>query len=333
MKVYNYTQTMTLNKELKDYLQEIRNRRNFHPQEYIERKIEYINWYMNKFHLSACVVAISGGIDSAVVLGLLQKAKSKKDSPIKKIIPVLLPCIDSNGVTNQSTATEKGLELCGSLHLKSYTIHLDKIVNQIQNSTDTIFNIQADDWATGQLIPYTRTAILYYITSLLNQVGYKPILCGTTNFSEGGYLGYVGKASDGMVDLQIISDIYKSEVFQIAKELNIPMSIRKAIPTGDMYDNRSDEEVFGAPYDFVEIYTFYLQLTGEERKKVYKSFHADTRELFDMYASHLENLHCYNLHKYIAKSAAIHLDIYNTGVDGGWDNHKESIDILREEIK
>lgn len=323
MKVYNEQSDKSISKQLKSILDKIRKERNFNAKEYIEQKSNLLNKYMNKYGLKACVIAISGGIDSAVVLGIIKKASEKKDSPIKKIIPILLPVMKSTGVTNQSVATTRGRELCKKLELKPYIIDLTSVNNEIRNSLEPVIGIEGEDWAIGQLAPYSRTPILYYTTSLLNQAGYGAIICGTTNRDEGAYLGYIGKASDGMVDVQIISDIHKSEVYHVAKELEIPKSIIEATPSGDMYDSRTDETVFGASYDFVELYLNYLNMEETEKEKLISSLDEKSKEQFDFYAKNLENLHRYNLHKYIAKSPAIHLDLYDSSVKGGWDNYFE----------
>ncbi len=321
MKVYNEQSDKSLNEQLINALKAIRANRNFNAKEYIEQKSNLINQYMNKYGLKACVVAISGGIDSAIVLGIIKRASEKAYSPIKKIVPMLLPVMKSTGVTNQNEATKRGKELCEKLKLKPYIIELSKINTEIRNALEPEIGIKGEDWAIGQLAPYSRTPILYYTTSLLNQAGFGAIICGTTNKDEGAYLGYVGKASDGMVDVQIISDIHKSEVYQVAKELEIPKSIIEVIPSGDMYDNRTDETVFGAPYDFVELYLNYLNMEDSEKEKLINSLDNESKEQFNFYAKNLENLHRYNLHKYIAKSPAIHLDLYESCVKGGWDNY------------
>ena len=321
MKVYNEQSDKLISEQLMKVLSNIRKNRNFNAKEYIEQKSNLLNKYMNKYGLKACVVAISGGIDSAIVLGIIKKASEKSDSPIKRIIPMLLPVMKSTGVTNQSEATERGKELCERLQLKPYIVELSKINTEIRNALETEIGIKGEDWAIGQLAPYSRTPILYYTTSLLNQAGFGAIICGTTNKDEGAYLGYVGKASDGMVDVQIISDIHKSEVYQVAIELSIPESIIEVTPSGDMYDNRTDETVFGASYDFVELYLNYLNMEDKEKEQLIYNLDEKSKEQFDFYAKNLENLHRYNLHKYMAKSPAIHLDLYDSSVKGGWDNY------------
>ena len=321
MKVYNEQSDKKISEQLKSILNEIRNKRNFNAVEYIEQKSDLLNKYMNKYGLKACVIAISGGIDSAIVLGIVKRASEKENSPIKKIIPMLLPIMKSTGVTNQNEATNRGKELCESLGLKPYIIDLSSINNEIRNCLEPVIGISGEDWAIGQLGPYSRTPILYYTTSLLNQDGYGSIICGTTNKDEGAYLGYVGKASDGMVDIQLISDIHKSEVYAVARELNIPESIINVTPSGDMYDNRTDETVFGASYDFVELCLNYLNMQENDKKNLIDSLDQESKEQFEFYSKNLENLHKYNLHKYMAKSPAIHLDLYDSGVKGGWDSY------------
>ena len=330
MKVYNEQSDKNLSEQLKEIQKEIRKKRNFNPKEYIEQKSNLLNEYMNKYGLKACVIAISGGIDSAVVLGIVKKASEQTNSPIKKIMPMLLPILKSTGVTNQNEATNRGKELCEKLDLKPYIIDLTSVNNEIRKSLEPVIEIKGEDWAIGQLGPYSRTPVLYYTTSLLNQEGFGAIICGTTNKDEGAYLGYVGKASDGMVDVQVISDIHKSEVYQVAHELGIPKSIIKATPSGDMYDSRTDETVFGASYDFVELYLNYLNMEDSEKEKLISSLDENSKEQFDFYAKNLENLHKYNLHKYMAKSPAVHLDLFESSVKGGWDSYYK---VLREWLR
>ena len=77
---------------------------------------------------------------------------------------------------------------------------------------------------------------LYSITAMLTTYNMRSVIVGTTNRDEGLYLGYIGKASDGMVDLQPISDLHKSQVRLVAKYLDVPQSILDVTPTGDMFD-------------------------------------------------------------------------------------------------
>ena len=321
MKVYNAKSDKPMTEQLHEVVDKIRLEKNFNAKDYVEKKAKVINEYMSKFNLKACVVAISGGIDSAVVLGIINYAFKQKNSPIKKVIPLLLPITKSTGVTNQEDATIRGKELCDKLGLKSYVVDLSRINTTIREDLETVLGIKGEDWAIGQLGPYSRTPILYYTTSLLSQEGMNAIICGTTNKDEGTYLGYIGKASDGMVDVQIISDIHKSEVYKVGEYLDIPRSIMEVTPSGDMYDNRSDETVFGAPYDFVELYLNYLNYDENKKRELLNFLDKDSKEQFNFYAKNLENLHKYNLHKYMGCSPAIHFDLWDSSVKDGWEGY------------
>ncbi len=325
MKVYNKQSTKPVCDEILALIENLREEKGFNAKEYIDKKAELLNRYLKKFNLSACVVAVSGGIDSAIVLAIVDYASKLEGSPIKKIVPLLLPIIKSVGVTNQDKATERGEELCQKLGLPAYVIDLSKINTLIRTTLEGTISIEGKPWAIGQLGPYSRTPILYYTTSLLCQEGLNAVVCGTTNRDEGTYLGYIGKASDGMVDLQIISDLHKSEVYKVAKELNVPKSIIEVSPSGDMYDNRTDEMVFGAPYDFVEYYLNYINFDEEEKSKILSSLSKQAREQFELYAENLENMHRYNLHKYMSKSPAIHLDLWDCSAKDGWGNFNQAI--------
>jgi NAD+ synthase (glutamine-hydrolysing) len=329
MKVYNPNFSEGLEPDLMQCLRRLQNKRGFDVDKYVQKKTYILNEYMRRCKLSACVVAVSGGIDSAVTLGLVCRAAKLQDSPIKKIIAVSLPIFNAEAATNQKEALEKSKELAKTYGIDPVAIDLTEVFMLMKNKVDLSSKMKGSPWASGQLVAYIRTPALYYLTSLLTQEGYSAVLCGTTNRDEGAYLGYVGKASDGMVDLQLISDLHKSEVYKLAEFLKIPENIKKAVPTGDMYDGRADEEVFGAPYDFVELYLLYKSIKDEkDRLKLRKNWSKKAADQFEQLAGNLEKLHNYNAHKYFVGSPAVHLDIYESGVPGGWPERKSILEII-----
>lgn len=284
-------------------LAEYRKNRGFNVEKYVELKVKLLNTYMNRSGLKAVVVATSGGIDSAVVLALCKKASESNGI---RVVSVSLPSYHNRGVVNQTRATEYAQKLCEKLNVEHMTIDVNHSVEVISMYVREGFGMDktASNWAYGQLTPYTRTPFLYYITTILKEQGFPAVLVGTTNRDEGAYLGYVGKASDGMVDIQLISDLHKSEVRAVAKYLGVTDEILNVTPTGDMFDGRCDEELFGATYDFVELY-----LQNRVSCKA---------------ADNLEKMHRYNSHKYFVGSPAVHLDLYESGVEGGWPLQFES---------
>lgn len=294
--------------DLEQRLLAYRRLRRFDSGGYVEGKARLINCYLKRYGLSACVVGVSGGVDSALVLALLSWAAGKPDSPIRRVIAALAPIHESSGATNQERATLLGRQVAESYPVEIATVDLSMSQQSLKQAVDRGLKVDGQPWATGQLASYLRTPALYYLAALLAQEGFPAVVCGTTNRDEGAYIGFFGKASDGMVDLQLIGDIHKSEVREAARWLRVPEVVIEAVPTGDTYDGRVDEEMIGAPYDFLELYQASLE--GAAR--------LPSGEPFDGWARAVEDLHQRNLHKYLASSPAVFLDIYPRAVPGGW---------------
>lgn len=273
-------------------LAQFRTKRNFNANKYIKLKSLLIDRYIKNNNLNTVVVGISGGIDSAIVLALLIEAQ--KLGNLKNIIPVCLPAVHSNGVSNQKDVIEKAFNLCRHFGLQLLCQDISLTVEEIEKH----FNNDKSPWASGQLVSVLRVSYFNYIATISTQQNNRAIIAGTANRSE-IYLGYTGKYSDLMVDIQIITDLFKSEVFQVAKKLNIPQSILDATPRGDVFDASSDETVFGATYDAVELYT-YSKFSGQA-------------------ANNIEALRKYNKHKFKVGSPAVHLDLYESGFSDVWN--------------
>jgi NAD+ synthetase len=318
MNIHNEQSGTALLPELRDILSRAREGRRFDSARVAHDKAQRLNEYLSAFGLKSCVVGVSGGVDSAVVLGLVALAAKLPHTPIQRIIPVLLPVFTPGFATGQDSATLRGIEVCHAFGVPPVELNLSQPFDCLKETVESAFGAIGSGWAGGQLVAYTRTPALYYLTSLLSEAGTPGVLVGTTNKDEGAYLGYFGKASDGLVDIQLISDLHKSEVFALARELGVPSSIQQITPTGDMYDGRVDEEVFGAPYDFVEMFLQSLA-APEQWNLLIEGVSSNAQNQFKDLSLRLEALHRYNKHKYLGKSPAVHLDLLDARIPGGWD--------------
>ena len=328
MKYYGHGE-VNLTEGLEKLLQETRKIRAFEPKKYLEDKKELFLDYIEKYGITHTVVALSGGVDSSLVYAMLNYFKAES-TQLKDVVGICLPAYENSGVTNQTELVKKVEKLMNQFGYDYKEYNMTPVVSAIdtqfkENHSDLWTK---DDWALGQVVSYARTPVYYYITSLLSAKGFRSVVVGTTNKSEGAYLGYFGKASDGLVDIQLISDLFKNEVYELAVYLNVPIEILQATPTGDMYDNRSDEEVFGTSYEFVEIYTYFLEnIKGDFKKE--KEFYMKINDSLDTFLKNkdtLEDLHSYNGHKYLGHSPAVHMDIIlgTENIQNGWKyyNHK-----------
>lgn len=105
------------------------------------------------------------------------------------------------------------------------------------------------------------------------------LVCGTGNKVEDFGIGFYTKYGDGGVDVSPIADLYKTEVYELARVLDLPESIKNAIPTDGLWDTeRTDEQQIGATYPELEkIQKEYgskteADYTGRDLE-VYKIFH------------------------------------------------------------
>lgn len=338
MEIRNHATDMQMHPKLYEALGYARQERCFSAEDIIRQKVDLLNEYYRQSGLKSAVVAVSGGLDSAVVLGLVARAQQEPNSPIERIVAVTMPAVLSQGVTGQDNAARLARHVCQAFAVEPFRIDIGPIVKSITSAVEDQLghpglreNIGTADpkpiWARGQAVSYARTPTYYYITSVLAAQGQPGLVVGTTNLSEGGYLGYFGKASDGMVDLQLISDLFKSEVLEIGQDLGVPKEVLERAPTGDMFDATTDEVVFGAPYDFVELFTHMLWSTDcrtmvEQLVHEHEIDEGDRSAVLQLteYSENLERMHRYNAHKYLGRSPAVHLDVMRSGVTNGWDN-------------
>lgn len=290
-------------------LKELREIRGFNVKEYCPVKISAINDFFESEKLDSVVLGLSGGVDSAVTLALLIEASKVENSPIKKIVGLAMP-IYGIGSTGQDEATEraKHLEAMYASHDKfefrkcDLTLPYNEYLSALQN--------EHDGFAAGQLLSIVRMPFLYFNAAILQTKGYYSIVSGTTNRDEGGYIGFFGKASDAMVDLQVIGDLHKSEVYKIAKHYNLPAVIIEIEPKGDVYDGRTDQQMIGATYDQVELFTLL--------KDYSESFKELNQFLTDPAFLNIEALHSKNAHKYKVGMPSRFVDVLKRKVQGGW---------------
>jgi NAD+ synthase len=94
----------------------------------------------------------------------------------------------------------------------------------------------------------------------------KMLVAGTGNKIEDFGIGFFTKYGDGGVDLSPIADLTKSEVFALAKHLNVVTSIQTARPTDGLWDDdRSDEDQIGATYPELEWAMNYVNTNSSEQ--------------------------------------------------------------------
>lgn len=281
-----------LHPELQRVLMEHRRARGFDPAAWIEMKCEKLNDYMRRCGLKACVTSVSGGIDSAVVLAMCARAMQSSNGPIQKNVGLCQP------IHSSAWALERGKENIAACGATEVVVDQTALHGQLAALIETAVGVDGGDFARGQLRSYMRTPPAFYVAQLLSQQGTPAIVMGTGNKDEDFYLGYFCKAGDGVVDVQIISDLHKSEVFLVAEALGVPANTRNAAPSADLWEAHTDEDELGFPYDFVELFTGWYLEQGETAKLQFvKNLSDEAREQWERYMAACELVHRRNAHK------------------------------------
>jgi len=190
---------------------------------------EISNWIktqVKETKAEGVVVGLSGGIDSSVVAALSKKAIGDR------VLGLIMPC-------QTDSIDEKHAFLVAScFKIKTERIALDSIYEKLLE----IFP-SGNKLALSNLKPRLRMLTLYYFANSLNY-----LVAGTGNKSE-IMVGYFTKYGDGGVDILPLGGLLKSEVRQLAKELQIPEEIINKVPSAGLWPGQTDEGELGITYE------------------------------------------------------------------------------------
>lgn len=174
------------------------------------------------------VVGISGGIDSATVLMLLTKILDGSS-----IIAVFMP---EAGTPEEDYKDVR--ELSASSGVDIQTIGIQPMVEAFTRTLSA-----TDPKAIGNIKSRVRMVTLYYLANMNNA-----LVVGTTNKSE-NLIGYFTKYGDGGCDIEPIIDLYKWEVRELSREVNVPGSIIDKKPSAGLWEGQYDEIEMGMTYE------------------------------------------------------------------------------------
>ena len=98
-----------------------------------------------------------------------------------------------------------------------------------------------------------RSVILFYYSELKNY-----LYVGCSNKSE-WLTGYFVKYGDSIADIMPIVSLYKTQVFSLAKYLNLPSHILEKSPSPDLIPGIIDEDMIGIPYAKLDLILFGIE--------------------------------------------------------------------------
>lgn len=272
------------------------------------------------------VIGISGGIDSAVCTALATRALGRD-----KVFGLLMPERDSSSKSTdlgRLVAESFGIEYA----IEDIAPALEAIgcYRKQTEAIRRVFPEYGEGWKCKVTLPSILDGDRISISRLTVQspngeavtkrmphdaylelvaaTNYKQRVRKTTEYYHADRLGYavVGtpnlleydqgffvKQGDGTADIEPIADLYKTQVYALARHLDVPDEVRRQLPTTDTYSMPQSQEefYFALPYDKMDIclwgrnegltpeeLTKWVELTPEQIERVYRDIDAKRRQ-------------------------------------------------------
>ncbi len=232
-------------------------------QKVIDHIVKWLKDYAEKANVKGYVLGVSGGVDSGVVSTLCAMTGLE-------VLLLEMPIRQKEDQVNRAKEHIEDLKKRFP-NVQGETINLTPVFETFE---DIVENHVEGRWSNNLALANTRSRFrmvtLYYFGQL-----HQLLVCGTGNKVEDFGIGFYTKYGDGGVDVSPIADLYKTEVYELARALNLIESIQNAIPTDGLWDaERTDEDQIGATYPELE------KIQKEYGTKTAKDYEGRDKEVF-----------------------------------------------------
>jgi NAD+ synthase len=192
---------------------------------------------ITRFGFSRAVIALSGGIDSALSCFLVAEALGPEN-----VLAIRMPYKTSSPDSLEDA--QKVIEILGT---QSLTVPITEMVDPlVARFPDT------NPVRRGNIMARMRMIVLYDQSE-----AFRGLVVGTGNKTE-ILLGYTTLYGDSACALNPLGDLYKTQVRQLSKALNVPQSIIDKAPSADLWKGQTDEGELGFTYAQVDQLLYML---------------------------------------------------------------------------
>ena len=219
--------------------------------------IDFLKNETKQIGVKKVVVGISGGLDSAIVATLC------KETFGNNMQGILMPSHLSS-----KASIDDAKQLCDKFDIQYEVISIAPMVKAYFEDKPDATPLRIGDFSARM-----RMSVLYDISAKNSA-----IVVGTSNKSE-ILLGYGTLYGDTACAINPIGNLYKSDLFDFAKFLQIPNSIITKKPSADLWEDQSDEDELGYSYKTMD--DVLKELVDNHKSKDELSNQVDTK-LLDM---------------------------------------------------
>lgn len=206
-----------------------------------DKIVSWLKDYATQARVKGYVIGVSGGVDSAVVSTLAAMTGLKT-------LLIEMPIRQNPDEVNRAWEHMEDLKKRFS-NVEAISVNLSPAFEELYKT----FDVADEDYPAEKLaFANTRSRLRMLTLYHYGQIN-SLLVCGTGNKVEDFGVGFFTKYGDGGVDVSPIADLYKTEVYALAKSLNLVESIQNAIPADGLWDEaRTDEQQIGATYPELE---------------------------------------------------------------------------------
>jgi len=211
-----------------------------HPEETVRRIVSFLKSTFVTAGFSKAVIGVSGGVDSATCCLLSIKALG-----LQNVFPVLMPY----GIGSMQSTLD-GMNFVQSVGIPMSNISRIDIKPAVDAFVTSIGAV--DQLRRGNMMARARMIVLFDQAKKR-----QALVVGTENKSE-HLLGYYTRFGDEASDVEPIRDLYKTQIYEIAKYVGVPETILSKKPTADLWPEQTDEGEFGFTYKEADEILFQL---------------------------------------------------------------------------
>lgn len=224
----------------------------------IEYLCQFLRTNVEKTSLKNVVLGLSGGIDSAVVAVLTHRVFGDR------LLCVMMPSHYSS-----KGSIDDAIELCEKFDIRYEIASIETMLRAFEAESSDLSNLRIGN-ASARL----RMIRLFDISARDGA-----LVLGTSNKSE-ILLGYTTMYGDSASAINPIGDLYKTEIFELARALGVNEAIVNKPPSADLWEGQSDEEEIGYSYEQIDS---VLKLYIEEQKSIDDLLnYCKSKQLIDM---------------------------------------------------
>jgi NAD+ synthase len=208
--------------------------------------VAFIREEITRVGFSRGILGLSGGIDSALVAYLAVEALGAEN-----VTGILMPYRTSNPAS-RADAELVARQLGIATRVIEITPMVEPYLAQYVDAHPERSEAQSKERRRGNVMARARMIVLYDQSEAL-----RALVIGTSNKTE-ALLGYTTQFGDNAAAIQPLADLYKFQVRQLARALNVPDAIIAKAPSADLWQGQTDEGELGFTYDDADAILYRL---------------------------------------------------------------------------